>query len=213
MFDQNSPRERLVLAALHLAEANGWRDLTLLQIAAAASMPLPDMRHHFTSKAAILVAFAEAVDRDMLHKFASPGIDVPRDRLFDVILSRFESMQPHKNALRRIVEDASPSFDMLKVALKSQYWTLVAAGVNPEGSLGAIRMQGLLSLYADVFRIWLADDDVGMARTMATLDRRLRRAESAMARIERVSEGLRHLGGMMRRRRNSPAVDSSTQSI
>ena len=35
-------------------------------------------------------------------------------------------------------------------------------------------------------RVWLDDDDPGLARTMAALDKRLRRAERAVIRLDRL---------------------------
>ena len=43
---------------------------------------------------------------------------------------------------------------------------LAAAGISGEGGTGLVRVQGLLSIYARVFSIWLEDDDPGMARTI-----------------------------------------------
>ena len=44
-----------------------------------------------------------------------------------------------------------------------------------------MRVAGLGMIYASVFGIWLEDDDPGLARTMAALDRRLRRGERTCA--------------------------------
>jgi hypothetical protein len=58
---------------------------------------------------------------------------------------------------------------------RSQAWMLNAAGIDSSGLRGAIRAQGLACLYADTMRTWLADEDPGLARTMAALDRSLSR--------------------------------------
>ncbi|HEX2257777.1 MAG TPA: TetR/AcrR family transcriptional regulator, partial [Afifellaceae bacterium] len=47
------------------------------------------------------------------------------------------------------------------------------------------RAQGLALVWARVMRVWLDDDDPGLARTMAALDRRLREAERNFIRISR----------------------------
>ena len=51
-------------------------------------------------------------------------------------------------------------------------------------------MAGLGLTYASVFRTWLEDDDPGLARTMAALDRRLRRGERTLGGIEGVAAAL-----------------------
>src|SRR5690606_20315976 len=61
------------------------------------------------------------------------------------------------------------------LAVRSQSWMLSAAGISTAGLKGAIRAQGMACLYADVLRVWIEDDDAGLARTMAALDRALAR--------------------------------------
>lgn len=192
MLDSNTPRDRIVAAALRLAESRGWRELSLSEIAREAGMPLIELRREFQSKGQMLAAFSRAVDQAVVEKFPAPGTDAPRDRLFDVLITRFEVMQPYKAAIRRIRDDLGRSFGealaQLRPALKSQYWMLAAAGINGEGGRGFLRVQGLLGVYARVFPIWLGDDDPGMARTMAALDRRLRRGESVLHGMQRIRE-------------------------
>jgi AcrR family transcriptional regulator len=207
MLEGTSNRDRIIAAALRLAEERGWRDLSLGEVAAGAGVPLAEFRKDFQSKAQILAAFSRALDEAVIEKFPAPGSDVARDRLFDVVLTRFELMQPYKAAIRRIGEDlrSSPgeTLAQMRPALKSQYWMLAAAGISGEGGTGFLRVQGLLSVYGRVFSIWLDDDDPGMARTMAALDRRLRRGESVMRGIERFRDGLESLGRSLRKPRKA----------
>jgi len=202
VLEGSTNRDRIIAGALRLAEKRGWRDLSLGEIAAEAGVPLAEFRKEFQSKQQILAAFSRAVDQAVIERFPAPGPDVARDRLFDVLLTRFEVMQPYKAAIRRIREDAGSSFGeslaQMRPALKSQYWMLAAAGISGEGGTGFLRVQGLLSIYSRVFSIWLEDDDPGMARTMAALDRRLRRGESAMRGIERFRDGFESLTRSLR---------------
>jgi ubiquinone biosynthesis protein COQ9 len=200
MLEGTTNRDRIIAAALRLAETRGWRDLSLGEIAAEAGVPLVEFRKEFQSKGQILAAFSRAIDLAVIEKFPAPGPDVARDRLFDVLLTRFELMQPYKAAIRRIRDDVGlgESLAQMRPALKSQYWMLAAAGISGEGGTGFLRVQGLLSVYARVFSKWLEDDDPGMARTMAALDRRLRRGESLMRGIERFRDGLESLSRSLR---------------
>jgi len=215
MLEGTSNRERIIAAALRLAETRGWRDLSLGEIAAEAGVPLVELRKEFQSKGQILAAFSRAVDLAVIERFPAPGPDVARDRLFDVLLTRFEVMQPYRAAIGRIREEVGSSLGeslaQMRPALKSQYWMLAAAGISGEGGTGLVRVQGLLSIYSRVFSIWLEDDDPGMARTMAALDRRLRRGESVMRGIERFRDGLesltRSLRGTRKRVKDEPQSD------
>ncbi len=193
MLDSETPRDRIIAAAMRLAETRGWRELSLGAIAGEAGIPLAEMSREFQSKTQILSAFSRAVDQAVLAKFAAPTADAARDRLFDVLMSRFELMQPYKPALRRIACDLgrSPGEALVQLcpALKSQYWMLAAAGINGEGARGLVRVKGLLAIYARVFPIGLGDDDPGLARTRAALDTRLRRGEAVVQGMARFREG------------------------
>ncbi|MGH9810464.1 MAG: hypothetical protein ACRD9W_24995, partial [Terriglobia bacterium] len=85
-----------------------------------------------------------------------------------------------------IYSSGAADFALAGPYLSSQHWMLQAAGIGTEGPLGGLRVSGLAVIYASVFRIWLDDEDPGLARTMAALDRRLRRGESAVRTFEQV---------------------------
>jgi hypothetical protein len=73
------------------------------------------------------------------------------------------------------------------------HWMLEAAGIATDGATGGLRVTGLATVYASVFRTWLQDDDPGQARTMAALDRRLRRGERTLRNVEDVGAVLHRL--------------------
>jgi ubiquinone biosynthesis protein COQ9 len=189
MLDLTNSRNRIIDAALRLAASEGWAGLSLDRIAREAGVGLNDFRKEFSSKADILAAFTRAVDDAVLAKAEPVDAGVaPRDRLFDVLMTRFEVMAPYKPGLRKIREtmhrSLGESLVQFGAATRSLYWMLAAAGVDAEGSRGVIRIPGLMSIYARAFDIWLEEDDPGHARTMAALDSRLRRGERAMQRVD-----------------------------
>ena len=105
-----------------------------------------------------------------------------RDALFDIVMTRFDVLGPYKKALQSISASGPADLALARPVLASMHWMLEAAGINTEGASGSLRVTGLAAVYASVFRTWLEDDDPGHARTMAALDRRLRRGESAIRR-------------------------------
>ena len=131
MFDDFSKRSKAVRAALDLAKERGWGDISLADIAHAANLSLADLRREFSCKSDILRAFQAEVDAEVLAKAKPAGeAQTPRDRLFDVVMTRFEVMQPYKPALKRISSylccrpgEAAP---LLCGSLASQYWMLAA---------------------------------------------------------------------------------------
>ena len=71
-----------------------------------------------------------------------------------------------------------------QVALNSQRFMLAAAGISTEGPLGGLKLQGAVIVFANTLETWLDDDDPTLARTMARLDRELRRGERVLERAE-----------------------------
>jgi len=185
MLDQATPKGRILQAALDCAAKKPWADVTLIDIAEAAVMPLGELRGLFAGKTAILAALLRAVDDEVLGKVParSPGQE-KRDRLFDIVMTRFDVLAPYKPALKSIYASGAADFALAAPYLSSQHWMLQAAGIGTDGTLGVLRVTGLALTYASVFRVWLADDDPGHARTMAALDRRLRRGERALSGLE-----------------------------
>jgi AcrR family transcriptional regulator len=192
MFDTATANGRMLTAALALAARRSWAEVTLHDIAAAAGVSMRELRSCFRAKSEVIGALIKAVDDELLGKVAARGEGQERrDMLFDAIMTRFDILAPHKAALKSM-HAASADLGLAAPYLASQYWMLQAAGIPAEGPLGAVRIAGLAATYAAVFRVWLADDDAGLARTMAALDRRLRRGERAVASLERV-------GGVLQR--------------
>ena len=85
------PRDRVIDAALKLAAERGWRRLALAEIADAASMTLTEVRSLFPSKSAILNGLQRRTDESVLATGPADGSS-PRDRLFDVLMRRFDSL-------------------------------------------------------------------------------------------------------------------------
>ena len=198
MLDQSTPEGRIVTAALGLAAVRPWREISLLDIAAAASTDLVDLRRHFGSKSAILAAFSRAVDDVVLRQARRPAEgQSPRDALFEVVMSRLDALAPYKAAVRSIAADTSLDPAAIGGLLSSQAWMLNAAGIGTDGLEGGVKVAGLAGVYASVLRTWLDDDDPGMARTMAALDRRLRRGERSLEALGEAMGFVRRMAGLV----------------
>ncbi len=76
-----------------------------------------------------------------------------------------------------------------QVVVNSMRFMLEAAGIEVEGgAAGTIKLQGLALAWARIVGVWLNDDDPGLSKTMAELDRELTRGERAVAGVDRLNE-------------------------
>lgn len=190
MLDPLTLKGRIIEAALKLAAGRPWGDVVLRDIAEAAGTDLVALRREFPSKTAILSAFARAVDDDVLARVPKfTAGESARDRLFDVVMTRFDVLAPHKPALRSIAKSSPVDLELARRMMATQAWMLHAAGIGTDGIVGFTRVAGLATVYASVLDTWLDDDDPGHARTMAALDRRLKRGEQSMRMLTDVMDG------------------------
>ncbi len=177
----STPRDRILDAALALAEREGWRKASLRAIAQEAGLSLHEFYGEFRSRAGILSALMARTDAAVLAGTTAGDDDSPRDRLFDVLMRRFDAMKSHRAALKSIARDlgtdppsalcSAPAF------LRSMAWMLEAAGLSSAGIRGRLHVRALGVLYLCVMRVFVDDDSEDLAKTRAALDRRLGQAE------------------------------------
>jgi AcrR family transcriptional regulator len=181
--DSDQPaRERVIAVFMALLAEKPMERIGLAEIAARASVSLSELRELFGSTIAILAAHMKNVDRAVL---ASDRTEMagepPRERLFDILMRRIEVLTPHKAGVRSLMESAmrNPGLALTLngLAVRSQQWMLTAADISASGPRGMLRAQGLALLFASVLRTWIDDNDPGLARTMAALDRALSRGQ------------------------------------
>jgi AcrR family transcriptional regulator len=204
-------RDAIVQALMRLAAAQPWNDIEVTDVAREAGVSLAEFRDLFPSKGAVLGAFSRMIDKEVLEGTTDELAEEPaRERVFDVIMRRLDAMTPYKAALRRISYavrgDPLTLAALNQVALNSQRFMLAAAGISTEGPLGLLKLQGAALVFANTLETWLDDDDPALARTMARLDRELKRGERVLERAEdfrRLTAPLRALGRTLLDRRRT----------
>ncbi|MBY0251052.1 MAG: TetR/AcrR family transcriptional regulator, partial [Methylobacterium organophilum] len=158
------PREAAVEALMRLAAEQPWNDIEVSDIAREAGLTLAELRDLFPSKGAVLGGLTRIIDRKVLEGDLTGLEEEPsRERLFDVLMRRLDAMEPYKPALRRIAYALrGEPLSMLAlngVMLNSHRYMLAAAGIDTEGSLGQLKLQGVVIAFARVTQVWLDDDD------------------------------------------------------
>ena len=178
-------RRDLARAALALAAGGAWKEVTLSKLADAAGRPLAELYGATLWEAvdcaeeAFDRAIAEGVDK------LDPKQSV-RDRLFELIMRRFEAMEPHRAAVLAMEQgvDRDPTLlaSQHQRHVRCARWVLALAGLEADGMTGQARAQGLGVIVGQARAAWRGDDAGDFARTMASLDKNLRRAEEMFGR-------------------------------
>src|SRR5690349_1595097 len=114
-----SEADRIIDATLAVVPTQGWRRLSLAAIAETAELPILTVYRVFPSKQAILGGLHRRVDEIVLADPPPAEPDErPRDRLFDLLMRRFDALQPYK-----------PALDVLRRELAGEPITVLCAGV------------------------------------------------------------------------------------
>ena len=177
-----SDSDKIIDAALACIARQGWRRLSLADIAAEAGLPILRVYRLFSSKPAILCGFFRRIDEAVLAAPPQGEPDErPRDRVFDLLMRRFDALQPHRAALdvlaRELPTDPLAALAAGAGLLRSMRWMLEAAGISGEGLGGAVAVKLTAAAYLATLRVWRRDESPDLAPTMAALDRRLRGIE------------------------------------
>jgi AcrR family transcriptional regulator len=213
-------RDRIIDAVMELAAERDWSDFGIPEIVTRAGVSLADFRDAFPSKGAVLGGLSKRIDRVVLEGTTDDlKEETAKERLFDVLMRRLDAMAPYKAGLECVAEwvkgDLAAAAALNQVALNSMRFMLAAAGIDADGRTGAIKLQGLVVAWARILNVWFEDGEPGLAKTMAALDRELKRGAMLAGRvddIDRLASPLRLLGRAVmdtrRRRRERKQADN-----
>ncbi len=173
--------QRIIDATLALIPTAGWRRLSLPAIAAEAGLPLVSVYRAFRTKTAILAAFTRRIDEKALAEPLAAADEPARDCLFDLLMRRFDALRPYRSAIevlrRELPGDPTAALCMGMALLRSMRWMLDAAGIATAGLGGVLATKATAAAYLSAMRVFEGDDSADLGRTMAALDRALRRIE------------------------------------
>ncbi len=171
----------LIAAALTIAGEKGWTHVSAAAAARAAGLPLTTARVRFPTRYRILLRLGELADQAVLTDAPQEG--TVRDRLFDLLMRRYDAFQAYRPgivAIMRALPCDPPTALLLTCATRrSMRWLLNAAGVETFGLLGELKVRGLMGVWLWGLRAWEKDDSEDLTATMAAVDTALARAERA----------------------------------
>ncbi|HEU0058233.1 MAG TPA: hypothetical protein VFR19_00025 [Hyphomicrobiaceae bacterium] len=184
------PKAALRESLLRMVTAGGWRNLSYAEIAKDAGLGMAAAYQAYPSKGAILNGISHDIDARLFGSLEEDPLDgTAKDRLFDLLMRRFDALNDHREAyaalaweLPRTPLEASCLALHLRRSLANM---LEAAGISASGLRGAFRIEGLGAIYACALRVWLKDDTADLSKTMAELDKRLGQAERCINMTQR----------------------------
>ena len=196
--------QKILKTFLKLLETHPYDDVSLPLLAEEAKVKLSDMRSAYASKLKLVAAFYEQIDTIVLEeRDEDMGDQPPRDRLFDVLMTRIDTLAEYKETIRALraaaQQDPALALDFNALEVRSQKWMLIAAGIDVSGVKATVVAQGLSIAFARVLDVWLDEADEGMPRTMAKLDKELDKGTSFMKRLKGVERAAKKMRSFLRK--------------
>ena len=189
-----APTDAALDAFLALVAEKGYGGVTLREVGAAAGLGVAELYRLYRDKPALVAGFLRRVDDAVLTGTAAAldPEETARDRLFDVMMRRYDALRPHR-AVVRALRRAAGRDPVLALALapalrRSMAAMLEAAAVPGDGLPGLLRQGGLLALHHAVSRVFEDDDTADLSKTMAALDSRLKGAERWAQRLDKIGK-------------------------
>ena len=199
-------RQKILNNFMKSVEESGWSGVDMVQLAKKSGIKSSTMRDSYPSKVRLLEDFAAMIDQTVLNNFELDADSNPKDRLFDVLMARLDALTPYRSALKRLNRNmcSDPEFALTcnRISLRSMRWMLNCSQIEVRGLKGAAKVQGLVVLFGRVMRIWFDDEEKGLSRTMAALDRGIQRGSRALCQLDRVEQMVCNFGRIICEFRN-----------
>jgi AcrR family transcriptional regulator len=187
---RGTDRDRIVDAALELAQERGWANVRLYQVAERADVPLAQIGAEFRDQDALANAwFARALATVENIPPEALADQPPPERLHLVIMRWFEALAPHRQVtgemLRAKLYPSHPQhwvpliFDLSRLV----HWLLDAARIASTGRARQLAEIGLTAIVLGSLQVWLRDDSANSERTGSYLRRRLVKADLWLTRL------------------------------
>jgi len=184
-MNDTANRQRIVDAALALAEHKGWEAVRLHDVAERLSLSLEDIRLEFSEKDQLVDAWFDRADSAMLSDAAAgmPTLLSRRQRFHRAMMAWLKALSSHRWVTRQmILGKLEPGHIHLQIpglmrVSRTVQWMREAAGYDAGFPRRAIEETIHTSIYLATFTYWMFDNSPHSERTDRFLRKRLNHAE------------------------------------
>ena len=177
--------ERIVDAALAMAEADGWDNVRLRRIAEEVGIPLADLAARFQDRDAIANAWFARARAAMLAPLPADVAAAPAaERLFVLMMRFLDALAAHRRVTVQMLKVKLWPFHphhwvpMVFELSRTVLWWRDAAGLDAPPPRREIEEIALTWLFLGTLAVWANDATEGQKRTRRFLHRRLADADA-----------------------------------
>jgi hypothetical protein len=172
-------KNELIQSMLDLAQTRAWNDISIEEIFENADCNKDIARALYDTKLDIFALYGRSVDLKLAENMdgAFSGDESLKDRLFDIMMERFDILNENRAAVVSILNgmtlDPKKGISAFMRSCESIEMMMNLADIDSYGWKGSARTIALSGIYLKVLRDWVSDDSADMAATMASLDKAL----------------------------------------
>lgn len=158
--------------------SKGYGKTRLSDLADTLRVPLKDLHAQYSSVDSIIDSFLDEIDRSMIDQINPKTAENKRELYFDMMMARLDVMQQHRDGIVRWLRETAKQPQLWIGVLKRWQKSLsLMLDIAKDSPVYPVKKVGLAGVYAVTLKTWIEDDSVDMAKTMATLDKALGKAE------------------------------------
>ena len=183
-------QDRILKAALAIAEEEGWASAGLSAVADRAKVPVSELSRHFRDTDAIADAWFRVGLDAMLAPPPRGFSRRPAAARLEILMRRwFDALAPHRRVTAEMLSAKLWIFHphhyvpMVFNLSRLIQWLRDLAGLDAGGRRKQIEETGLTALFLATLAVWCRDNTENQERTRAFLKRRLAQADGLMARL------------------------------
>ena len=171
---------RIANAAFRLLAENAWNETTLASVARAAKLSWDDVQKAAPSRAALVGLMIRRAGAETARRYRPERApQSARDRLFDVLMTWFDVQSSRKAAIRSLYDGLAKE-PLTLLSLRGEIaagaeWLLALAEADC-GAAAPVRAACIGGIMAHALPVWF-EDDAELGKTMAQVDRDLKRVE------------------------------------
>lgn len=190
MSKKNETKEKILVLAFQYLNEVGWNNFSYTEFSKKKKINIERVNFFFEDKTFLLKEFISFIDEQVIKELANEKLekDQVKDNIFEVLMIRFEKLQPYKKGLKSIFPILKKRPKLLNAVAQQLFSSMdlvLEISMAKKGFIfNKFALNGLFLIYVNAFNLWLDDDSSEMNKTMARLDLLLSRSEFILNKIK-----------------------------
>lgn len=180
----NINEKKLINKGFALIKEIGWNNFDIKTLSKKEKISEEEINFFFSCKYSLIERFTKMIDSEVESNLSFDEMKESsvKDNLFEVIMLRFDVMEPYKIALSKLIKSATKNPALFSVISKnvinSMDFYLEISNSYKGLTIDLFKKNFLFIIYSYTFKIWLEDNSDDLSKTMAALDKSLSIADN-----------------------------------